>query len=73
MTERISVSDHTHLAALGDRPIVAVYREMLLSYNEPFVLAQGETLRHYRSYYIGAHRVAELDTPRERTLLLREC
>jgi colanic acid/amylovoran biosynthesis glycosyltransferase len=53
-----------------DLPVVAVYREMLLNYNEPFIRAQGEALRRYRSHYVGLQRVAGPDLPEERTLVL---
>jgi colanic acid/amylovoran biosynthesis glycosyltransferase len=56
--------------AAADRPLVAVYREMLLNYNEPFVRAQGEALCRYRSHYVGLRRVAGLELPEERTLVL---
>jgi glycosyltransferase involved in cell wall biosynthesis len=54
-------------------PIVAVYREMILNYNEPYIRTQAEAVPQYTSYYVGTHRVAwSIELPPERTLVLRD-
>jgi glycosyltransferase involved in cell wall biosynthesis len=53
-------------------PFVAVYREMLLNYNEVYVRTEVEALRRYRGFFVGSHRVREVDLPEDRTVTLRE-
>ena len=36
-----------------DRPTVAVYRDILLNPNEPFIRSQAEALQRYRSEYVS--------------------
>ena len=59
---------HPHLAE--DRPVVAIFREFLLNYNEPYIRDQGEALRRYQSHYFGVRHIKGIDLPRERTLVL---
>lgn len=54
----------------GPTPAVAIYREMLVNYNEPFILAYGEALDRYRAWYVGMRRVEGLDSLPERTIVL---
>lgn len=55
----------------AERPVVAIYREMLLNFNEPYIRTQAEALARYRSFYVGASRVAGgLALPRDRTFVL---
>jgi colanic acid/amylovoran biosynthesis glycosyltransferase len=55
------------------RPVVAIYREMLLNYNEPFVRNQAESMSRYIPYYVGVYRVgAGLELPIDRTIVLRD-
>ena len=51
-------------------PAVAIYREMLVNYNEPFILALGEALDRYCAWYVGMRRVDGLDTLPDRTIVL---
>ena len=53
-----------------DRPTVAVYRDILLNPNEPFIRSQAEALQRYRSEYVCMRRVEGLDVPAERTFAL---
>jgi glycosyltransferase involved in cell wall biosynthesis len=53
-------------------PVVAVYREMLMNYNEVYLRTEVEGLRRYRGVFVGSHRVRELDLPEDRTVTLRE-
>ncbi len=54
-------------------PIVAVYREVILYYNEPYIRTQAEAVPRYRSWYVGTHRVARaVELPADRTLVLRD-
>lgn len=68
----MTVGGESATAERARRPVVAVYREMLLNYNEPFVRGHGESLVRYEAHYVGARRVRGLDLPRERTLVLRD-
>jgi colanic acid/amylovoran biosynthesis glycosyltransferase len=52
------------------QPVVAIFREMLLNYNEPFILSHSEALTRYQPYYVGMHRVTGLELPSERTIVL---
>jgi colanic acid/amylovoran biosynthesis glycosyltransferase len=54
----------------SSRPVVALYREELLYYNEPFILSHGEAMTNYVPCYIGMRRVEGLEVPRERTIVL---
>ncbi|MHB1225570.1 MAG: glycosyltransferase [Gemmatimonadaceae bacterium] len=56
----------------GERPLVAIYREALMKYNEVYLRTEVEALRRYRSFYLGSHRVHDVDLPEDRTLTLRE-
>jgi colanic acid/amylovoran biosynthesis glycosyltransferase len=54
-------------------PVVAVYREVILYYNEPYIRTQAEAVPRYRSYYVGTHRPQHsIDLPPDRTLVLRD-
>ena len=54
-------------------PVVAVYREVMLYFNEPYIRTQAEAVPRYRSYYVGTHRPwRAIELPRERTLVLRD-
>lgn len=62
----------------GRRPVptervVAVYREKLLAYTEPYIRTQAEAVPGYRSVYVGARRVPHgVELPAERTVVLRD-
>jgi colanic acid/amylovoran biosynthesis glycosyltransferase len=64
----LEVAAHPRRAA--HRPVVAIFREFLLNYNEPYIRDQGEALCRYQSHYFGVRRVKGIDLPRERTLVL---
>jgi colanic acid/amylovoran biosynthesis glycosyltransferase len=54
-------------------PVVAVYREAVLYYSEPYIRTQAEAVPRYASWYVGTHRAAHsLELPPERTLVLRD-
>ena len=53
-----------------EAPTVAVYREMLLNYNEPFILAHGLASARYQACYVGMQRVNGVELPPERTIVL---
>jgi glycosyltransferase involved in cell wall biosynthesis len=54
------------------RPLVAVYRDSLLSPSETYIRAQGEALQRYRSHYVGAERdTPSLELPADRVLVVR--
>lgn len=55
-----------------DRPLVVAYRSILMNYNEVYLRTEVEALRRYRGFYVGAHRVREVELPHERTFTLRE-
>jgi glycosyltransferase involved in cell wall biosynthesis len=56
-----------------ERPVVAVYREAILHYNEPYIRTQAEAVPRYTSWYVGTHRARHAaELPRERTLVLRD-
>lgn len=57
-------------SARGPTPAVAIYREMLVNYNEPFILAYGEALDRYCAWYVGMRRVEGLDSLPDRTIVL---
>lgn len=55
------------------RPLVAVYRDALLSPSETYIREQAESLRRHRSVYVGTRRTTPgLALPADRVLLLRE-
>jgi glycosyltransferase involved in cell wall biosynthesis len=54
----------------GVAPAVAFYREMLINYNEPFILAHGEALARYHAWYIGMRRIDGLECAPDRTIVL---
>ena len=56
----------------AERPLVAIYREAMMNYNEVYVRTEVEALRRYRGYYVGSHRVTDVELPDERTLVLRD-
>jgi glycosyltransferase involved in cell wall biosynthesis len=57
----------------AERSVVAVYREAILYYNEPYIRTQAEAVPRYTSWYIGTRRVAPaVELPAERTLVLRD-
>lgn len=57
----------------AERPIVAVYREVLLYYNEPYIRTQAEAVPRYTSWYVGTRRaVHAAELPSERTLVFRD-
>lgn len=52
---------------------MAVYREVLLYYNEPYIRTQAEAVPGYTPYYVGTHRAARgVELPADRTLVLRD-
>jgi glycosyltransferase involved in cell wall biosynthesis len=51
---------------------VAIYREVMMNYNEVYLRTEVEALRRYRGYYVGSHRVSDVELPADRTLVLRE-
>lgn len=55
-----------------EKPIVAIYRDHLLSPSETFILRQAETLRESIPYYVGSRRVSGLQLPAERTLVVNQ-
>jgi glycosyltransferase involved in cell wall biosynthesis len=56
-----------------ERPVVAVYREVLLYYNEPYIRTQAEAVPRYTSVYVGTRRAAHtVELPPERTLVFRD-
>ncbi|HEU4630924.1 MAG TPA: glycosyltransferase [Gemmatimonadaceae bacterium] len=59
-------------AAVAERPLVAIYREVMMNYNEVYVRTEGEALRRYRALYVGSHRLDQVELPADRTLTLRE-
>jgi glycosyltransferase involved in cell wall biosynthesis len=60
-------------AGATERPIVAVYREVLLYYNEPYIRTQAEAVPRYTTWYVGARRAAHtVELPPERTLVCRD-
>src|SRR4051812_44683730 len=59
-------------AHANERPLVAIYREMLLNYNEPFITQQANALHRYRPFFVGTRR-SDVRMPRERSLVLRDC
>jgi glycosyltransferase involved in cell wall biosynthesis len=55
------------------RPVVAIYREAVLYYSEPYIRTQAEAVPRYTSWYVGTQRAARgLEVPPERTLVLRD-
>jgi len=57
----------------GDRPVVAVYRSVLMNYNEVYLRTEAEALRRYRPVYVGSHRPpGGVELPADRTITLRE-
>lgn len=63
----------TPVAIPGESPVVAVYREVLLYYNEPYIRTQGEAVPRYTSWYVGTRRAAHAaELPPERTLVFRD-
>jgi glycosyltransferase involved in cell wall biosynthesis len=54
----------------GGVPAVAFYREMLINYNEPFILAHGEALARYDAWYVGMRRIQGLECAPDRTIVL---
>jgi glycosyltransferase involved in cell wall biosynthesis len=56
----------------AEGPLVAVYRELLLHYNEVYVRSEVESLRRYRSFYIGSRLLGDVPMPADRTFTLRE-
>jgi glycosyltransferase involved in cell wall biosynthesis len=61
----------TFAAQHQDTPsVVAFYREMLLNYNEPFILTHAQAFTKYEPYYVGMHRVNGIELPPERTIVL---
>jgi glycosyltransferase involved in cell wall biosynthesis len=60
-------------AMSAEQPVVAVYREAILYYNEPYIRTQAEAVPRYTSWYVGTRRAAPgIDLPPERTLVLRD-
>jgi len=55
---------------MGNKPIVAVYRDHLLSPSETFVLNQAEALQQHIPYYLGSRLVRGVPLPEERTLVV---
>lgn len=56
-----------------ERPVVVVYRTVLLNYNEVYLRTEAEALRRYRAVYVGCHRPAGgVELPADRTISLRE-
>lgn len=53
-----------------EKPVVAIFRDHLLSPSETFITGQAETLREFVPYYIGSRRVPGLRVPTERTLVV---
>lgn len=55
-----------------DRPVVAVYCDVLLDASMTFVRAQAESLTNFIPYYLGSRSVLSggLDLPKERTLVI---
>src|SRR5687767_14059343 len=53
-------------------PAVAIYREMLVDYKEPFILAHGEALDRYCAWYVGMRLVHGLDPLPDRTIVLNQ-
>ncbi len=51
-------------------PNVIFFNGRLLPASETFIRAQGEELKKYTAYYVGAHSVPGLPLPAERTLLV---
>jgi glycosyltransferase involved in cell wall biosynthesis len=62
----------TECRGASGRPLVAIYREMLMNYNEVYLRTEVEALQRYRSVYVGSHRVREVELPEDRTVTLRE-
>jgi len=56
----------------AERPLVAIYREAMMNYNEVYLRTEVEALHRYRGYYVGSHRVTDVELPEERTLVLRD-
>ena len=52
---------------MAEKPVVVVYRDLLLSPSETFVLKQAEALRDFSPYYAGSRLVPGLSLPPERT------
>lgn len=58
---------------MADAPVVVVYREVILYFNEPYIRTQAEAVPRYEARYVGTHRVARgVELPAERTLVLRD-
>lgn len=54
------------------RPLVAVYREAMMKYNEVYLRTEVEALHRYRNFYVGSYRVPDVELPEDRTFTLRE-
>ena len=56
--------------APDERPVVAVYRSLLLWTTETYIRSQAEAVSRYRSHYVCLHRVVGLDLPEDRVVVL---
>ena len=59
-----------HSFVPGVAPAVAFYRERIINYNEPFILAHGEALARYHAWYVDMRRIDELECAADRTIVL---
>jgi colanic acid/amylovoran biosynthesis glycosyltransferase len=62
--------DSVRPPAAVDRPVVAVYRSLLLWTTETYIRSQAEAMGRYQSQYVGLERVAGLDLPEDRVIVL---
>ncbi|TMQ07214.1 MAG: glycosyltransferase [Deltaproteobacteria bacterium] len=54
------------------RDTVLIYRDTLLPPSETFILSQAESLTEFTPFYVGARRVAGIEVPAERRLLVND-
>jgi glycosyltransferase involved in cell wall biosynthesis len=51
-------------------PTLIIYRDLLLSSSETFVIAQGNSIEHYKPYYVGSRLIPGLSPPTGQTLVV---
>jgi glycosyltransferase involved in cell wall biosynthesis len=67
------MTPHETARGSSGRPVVVVYREVILYFNEPYIRTQAEAVPRYEAHYVGSHRVARgVELPKERTIVLRD-